>query len=135
MGNRIVRATESSTRTSTAEDGAVLRQKPVKEKMRHGVVHVNVTLAPTGNRRLPRGDMEESHIITARGGIIHGTQSEPMAIQRGKIPISLLARDALYPLTRPFFLKSPTQLWRPVGDPTSSQARSQSLMHERTRFL
>ena len=74
------------TSESTSENVSAVRQKPVKENRRCGAVHVSVALSPTAaSRRQPRSDHPDSHVITARGGIIHGTHSEPMAIQRGAL--------------------------------------------------
>ena len=91
-----------STRTSTAEDPTVPRPKPVREKSRHGQVHMTVALSPAAaNRnRQPRSDVPEAHVITSRGCIVHGTQSEPMAIQRGVLPplLPLAAAPACFAL-------------------------------------
>ena len=94
MGNRVGGAANvgagSSSRTSTAEEStatpSTLRTKPLKEKSRHGVVSVDIMTQMAATRgRVPRTDQPQSHVITSRGSIIHGSQCDPSTIQRGKI--------------------------------------------------
>lgn len=73
-----------SSRTSTAEENVVVRQKPIKEKSRYGSVHVSISLPQNAitRSRAPRGNIPEQYTITSRGSILHGTQSDPSTIQR-----------------------------------------------------
>ena len=54
-------------------------KKALKESRRHGVVHVTINSLAC-NRRQPEN--ENSHVITPRGAIFHGTQSSAAAVQR-----------------------------------------------------
>ena len=84
----------SSSRTSTSEENhpRAVRSKPLKEKSRHGVVNVSVVTQTAAARgRVPRSDLPQTHVITSRGSIIHGSQCDPSTIQRGAREISQFA--------------------------------------------
>lgn len=78
MGNAQLRRNRSSIASDSGSTGSKLKQP--REHKRYGTVVVKVTnIAP--NRR-PQ-DNVITHCITAKGGILFGSQSSPNTIQKG----------------------------------------------------
>jgi hypothetical protein len=70
-----------STRLSTASEAPNSKLKPMRERDRYGVCIVKVASVMNTTRR--NSDRQNTHTVTPRGAIVHGTQCNPQVIQRG----------------------------------------------------
>ena len=66
--------------TVISRSGQKKKNKPPREKNRYGTVIVKVT-SLSNNRRVQ--DRQNTFVITPRGGLFHGTQCNPLVVQKG----------------------------------------------------